>query len=86
MKAYKRIANLKAGDIVHAHGGTFRILTNAVESSIHRPQSASLVYAHGPADCARAKSECLTGEVIGYFKPGTEWTFQGSSAVSVIVS
>ena len=81
----KRICDLKAGDIVAMHGGTFEILADAVESNAHRPRSDNLTIAHGPADCGRAMSKCLTGEVRGYFKPGSDWTFQGSTAVRVSV-
>ena len=74
----KYIHQLKVGDIVHAHGGVFRIVENARESITHRPQSAHLTPAHGPSDTARAKAVCIKGTIPGYFSPGSEWTFQGN--------
>lgn len=74
----KTTAQLKAGDLVHAHGGVFLITVDARESYGHRPMAAHLVQAHGPSDCAVAKSVCVEGEVSGYFKPGSEWSFQGN--------
>lgn len=74
----KITSQLKAGDLVRAHGGLFRITTDARESHGHRPMAAHLVQAHGPSDCAVAKSVCVEGEVSGYFKPGSDWTFQGN--------
>ncbi|MBF9235553.1 hypothetical protein [Microvirga alba] len=74
----KFIHQFKTGDLVHAHGGTFRIIEDARESQGHRPQAAHLVQADGPSDCAVAKAICIEGEVQGYFRPGSEWTFQGN--------
>ena len=74
----KYIHEFKIGDIVHKHGGVFRIVENARESLFHRPQSAHLTTADGPSDTARAKAICIKGTIPGYFKPGAEWTFQGN--------
>ena len=74
----KYTSELKAGDIVRAHGGVFRIIEDARESQSHRPQAAHLVQAHGPSDCAYAKSICIEGEFAHYFWPGSEWTFQSN--------
>jgi hypothetical protein len=74
----KYICEFKAGDIVKEHGGTFRIIEDARSSTAHRPMAAHLVTAHGPSDCAIAKAVCIEGEVKGYFRPGSEWTFQGN--------
>lgn len=74
----KRIADLKAGDIVSAHGGKFLVTENARESSSHRPLMAYLTQAHGPSDCAAARSVCIEGECGGYFYPGKAWSFQGN--------
>ena len=79
---YKYISQLKAGDIVRAHGGVFRIIEDARESRSHRPMAAHLVQAHGPSDCAIAKSVCIEGEFAHYFWPGSEWTFQGNNLAS----
>lgn len=74
----KRIHELKAGDIVHAHGGRFRVTADACESNGHRPQSAHLEVAHGPSACAWAPAVCVDGETKGYFWPGSDWRFQGN--------
>jgi len=78
----KYISQLKAGDIVQAHGGTFLITENARYSTGHGSRSwesgKGFTYFAEAPDCAIAKSVCLTGEVKGYFEKGTEWTFQGN--------
>jgi len=74
----KSIHELKAGDVVLAHGGKFRVSKNAQESQIHRPQAAHLTVAHGPCDTAVAEAVCIQGRVQGYFSPGSTWTFQGN--------
>ena len=74
----KFTSQLKTGDIVHAHGGVFRITKDARESQSHRPQAAHLVQAHGPSDCAYAESICIEGEFAHYFSPGSKWTFQSN--------
>lgn len=71
--------HLKTGDVVHFHGGTFKVIEDARESQCHRPMDARLTTGHGPSDCGVAKAVCLTGEAPGYFKPGSEWTFQGNN-------
>ena len=77
-KILKRIHELKVGDIVKEHGGTFRVIENAREAGFARPMSAHLTYAAGPSACAVAKSVCIDGCIPGYFQPGSEWTFQGN--------
>lgn len=74
----KLIQQLKAGDIVHAHGGVFRVTEDARESGGHRPMASHLKTAAGPSDCAVAKAECINGSIPGYFCPGSIWTFQGN--------
>lgn len=74
----KRIHELKAGDIVREHGGRFRIIADAFECLAARPLCAHLKFGDGPADTAGAKAICLDGEVPGYFKPGSDWYFQGN--------
>jgi hypothetical protein len=81
----KRIADLKAGDIVRDHGALFRVDSDARESVSHRPQAAHLEQAHGPSCCAVAAATCIYGEIAGYFRPGSSWTFQGASWVLVSV-
>lgn len=86
----KPIKDLKAGDIVAEHGGTFRILADATESQSHRARHwdrAECIHImhEGPTNCAWTEGECLSGEIPGYFKPGTRWTFQGTCAVNVWV-
>lgn len=72
------VAKLVVGNFVHFYGGRFQVTENAQESQGHRPKSEHLQTAHGPANCAFAKAVCIEGSVSGYFKPGTEWTFQGT--------
>lgn len=74
----KYIKDFVTGDIVSAHGGKFRVISNAVESCGHRPRSGHLVQAPGPSCCAVAEAVCIAGCVPGYFKVGTPWTFQGN--------
>jgi len=86
----KRVADLKAGDLAHDHGAVFRVLEDARESNTHRPRywdRAECIHVTlaGPSNCAYARAVCVQGEVPGYFKPGSEWTFQGAAAVRVHV-
>jgi hypothetical protein len=75
----KTIHQFKKGDIVHFHGARFEILEDARESQGHRPRSGNIAIAHGPCDCAVAKSICIDGlETRGYIQHGREWTFQGN--------
>lgn len=74
----KFIFQLKAGDVVRAHGGKFRVLEDARDSRGHRPMADHLVVAHGPSACAVAPAVCIEGQVGGYFYPGSDWTFQGN--------
>ena len=74
----KYTSQLKAGDIVKAHGGLFRIVKDAKESQAHRPMAGHLKEAYGPSSCAWAESVCIEGEFPGYFKHGSPWTFQGN--------
>ena len=83
-----RIADLKANDIVCAHGGRFRVLFDAAVSEGHRERhwdkiDCNHVLHDGPVNCAWTRAVCLDGEISGYFKPGSEWTFQGTTAVTV---
>lgn len=86
----KRIADLKAGDIVEAQGGVFRVLKDARPSNSHHPchwvNNQGYVADHGPVDCAVADSECIHGYIGGYFWPGSSWTFQGATSVTIRVS
>lgn len=86
MKKYKRVSELKAGDVVKAHGGLFLITESARESRAHRPRAGHLVTAHGPSYCAVAIAKCLEGCVEGYFEPGRAWRFQGNGNVSYEVA
>ena len=81
----KLIKDFKAGDVVSAHGGKFRIEEDAHESGGHRPMAAHLVTAHGPSDCAVARAVCIEGEVPGYFWPGSAWTFQGNLRAGTMI-
>jgi hypothetical protein len=80
MKKY--ISEFKAGDLVAAHGGLFKITQDAKESQAHRPTYWNSTSGHvtlpGPCDCAYAPAVCIEGSVPGYFKPGSAWDFQGN--------
>lgn len=77
----KYIHELKIGDKVRAHGGTFLIVENAKPSLSHHTREwvngNNKYYPEAP-DCAYANSICIEGEVKGYFRKGTEWLFQGN--------
>jgi hypothetical protein len=74
----KHIHEFKIGDVVKAHGGLFRIIKDARYSTWHLPKSGHLETAPGPSDCAIAEAVCIAGEFPGYFRPGSDWTFQGN--------
>jgi hypothetical protein len=80
----KTVPQLRAGDVVVQHGGRFLVTADAQESCGHRPRWPNA----GPSDCAWAPSICLTGEIPGYFRPGSAWRQQGNhlARVSVEVS
>lgn len=78
-----RIADLKAGDIVSYKGGLFRIIDDARDSIGHAPKDPISGWGIGPADCAVAKAMCIDGECGAYFWPGSDWTFQGATFVTV---
>ena len=74
----KHISEFKEGDLVSAHGGIFFIIENAYSAPYDQPEYDHLERGYGPSDCAIAKSVCVQGESVGYFKRGTEWNFQGN--------
>lgn len=78
MKKYSY--QLKAGDIVQAHGGLFKVIENAHEVAWHSPKYWDSAKGHvelpGASDCAAANAICIQGEFPGYFKPGSEWVFK----------
>lgn len=82
-----RIADLKEGDVVIAHGGMFEVLHDAMESQGHRPKTWASHTGHasidGPCHVAYSKAICISGEIKGYFKPGSPWTFQGATWITV---
>jgi hypothetical protein len=78
-----RIADLKVGDIVHAHGGLFEVMEHPFDSNTHSTWKDLDGWCVGPAGVAVAKAKCLEGHVSGYFWPGSEWTFQGATSVTV---
>lgn len=75
----KNAHQLRAGDIVHLSGGRFRITSGPRESQAHRPEGYWPHAGVGPSDCVSSIGICLEGEVPGYFRPGTEWHFQGNT-------
>lgn len=81
----KTVHQLKAGDIVHAHGCKFKVTTDAVPSLSHgtRAWSANgFTYFPEAPDCAVAESVCIEGAVQGYIAVGKPWTFQGNFKAS----
>jgi hypothetical protein len=78
-----RIADLKVGDIVHAHGGVFEVIEHPHDSITHSTWKDLDGWCVGPAGVAVASAKCIEGEIPGYFKPGSQWTFQGTTAVTV---
>ena len=74
----KSAPSLKKGDVVAMHGGRFEVLADAVSVNCS-------TFAHGPSDLAAAPARCLSGEVRGYFWPGSSWTFQGNRFSSFAV-
>lgn len=75
----KNTHQLRIGNIVHMSGGRFEITTTLRESNSHRPDGYWPAEGVGPSDCVTCVGVCLEGEVPGYFKPGTEWNFQGNT-------
>lgn len=71
-----RVADLKAGDIVAAHGGLFRVTEDARDSRSHFSEM-------GPSDVAWAPSVCIESQHGAYFYPGSDWSFQGRLYVTV---
>jgi hypothetical protein len=80
-----RIADLKVGDLVQAHGGVFRITQPPFDSITHSEWKDADGWSVGPAGVAVAHAECIEGVVLGYFQPGYEWKFQGATWVHVNV-
>lgn len=76
---------LRPGDIVHMHGGRFEVTGNPVESCAHRPEGYWPQASVGPSACVAAPAVCLEGEVSGYFKPGSTWSFQGNHRAAFCV-
>lgn len=56
---------MRKGDIISAHGGTFRIEEDGY-SSMYRE------------DVFIAPATCISGYSQGYFGPGSHWAFQGN--------
>ena len=79
----KLIRELTVGDIVAAHGGTFEIVAAPFDSIGHGPADPVTGWKVGPAGVAVARAVCRSGNVPGYFAPGSDWTFQGAHWVSV---
>lgn len=71
----KTIPQLKKGDIVAAHGGTFEVMEDAKLCG----------ELHHIAGVAVADSICRSGIEQGYFSPGLHWTFQGNDLFTVTV-
>jgi len=72
------IAQLQVGQVVQQHGGEFTVVAAPKMSNGHFPLSDHLTRAQGPSNCAVVQTVCTKGEIQGYFKPGKEWTLQGT--------
>lgn len=86
MNQAKNVARLQAGDVISFYGGRFLVIEDSRELQSYRPESAHLTIAPGPCNGAIARSVCVEGSVPGYFKPGTEWVFQGTYAGTFAVN
>ena len=64
----KSVPELKQGDIVHMHGGTFEVQENAHAAGENHPVEGVYI----------ASSICKSGKVAGYFHEGSAWVFQGN--------
>ena len=76
---------LVPGNIVHQAGGRFLVTTMPRESLAHRPEGYWPDPGVGPSACASVQAVCIEGEVPGYFKPGTAWSFQGNHRAMLYV-
>lgn len=81
----KNAHQLRKGDIVHFYGGRFEVTTERRESIGHRPEGYWPQEGVGPSDCVVSMGVCLEGSIEGYFKPGTEWAFQGNQRATYAV-
>lgn len=75
---FKTPHQLKPGDIVRAHGGRFLVMDLPRESQCHFPEGYWPQMKIGPSAVAAVCAVCIEGEVKGYFKPGSSWSFQGN--------
>jgi hypothetical protein len=73
MSSTKTTYQLRAGDRIAMHGGVFLITSDARASLAHRPADNI-----GPSDVIAFNSVCESGNVPGYFWPGSSWTVQGN--------
>ena len=60
------IESLKKGDRFTEDGGVFELLEDP------RPS-----FSHGRVAVVYAPCVTISGEITGYFKPGSDWTLQG---------
>jgi len=69
----KTTHQLCKGDRVTLHGGVFLITSDARLSRGHLPEDGV-----GPTACLVFDSVCESGNIPGYFQPGSSWTVQGN--------
>lgn len=74
----KTMHQLRKGDIVRCYGGRFLVTSELRESQAHRPEGYWPDAGVGPSACVVCDAICLEGNIAGYFKPGSPWTFQGN--------
>lgn len=74
----KTTHQLRKGDIVHMHGGTFEVMEDP-HATFESPEGYWPQAFVGPSACVVAPSVCRSGVVRGYFSPGVEWNIQGNT-------
>lgn len=90
MPKYQTVSatELRVGDIAHAHGSTFEIVSTG-ESRGHIDGShayGSFRQFVGPSPVAAPVGKFIGGEPItGYFGPTQDWVFQGNHRRSVSI-
>lgn len=82
------VTQLRVGDVAHAHGATFEIVSTG-ESRGHI--DGSFAYGAydafvGPSPVAVPVGKWIDGrEETGYFGPSKDWTFQGNHHAQVAI-
>lgn len=85
MKATKQvnILDLKVGDIAHAHGARFEIVSTTIydEKAFGNTSGKEWI-----SDVMSANAKWIDGRIeTGYFGPNKDWSFQGNKLVTVTI-